>query len=192
MDRISNIVSRRAGSWPSLFASRDKDMLPFSSHPEPKWRSKSLLSNCLYRRVVIWGIVVVVGLSLTLFNPQLSSRSKEVLNMVHLGQGESSLPSQVLENLGLQKQDGKKEDPAPQAGPDSQSPKGEKKEGTKQQDTKGKAKERVKDKSAKKPVGKPVKKPSEKPAEKAEEKSPEKTAEKQIPNDGPRWLQFKQ
>ncbi|KAI1389969.1 uncharacterized protein F4822DRAFT_437092 [Hypoxylon trugodes] len=79
MDRVSSYVSRKSGSFPSLMARKSEVYLPISTKPQPKFRVKALLGHCLYRRVVIWTVVIIFLLSITLFNPRLTSRSRDVL-----------------------------------------------------------------------------------------------------------------
>jgi hypothetical protein len=94
--------------------------LPISNKPKSKLRVKALLGHCLYRRVVIWTIVVIACLSLTLFNPQLNTRSREVLEMVNLGKGEPKEGPEIVTNTGLQKQTGDDEAQAEQVGQDAE------------------------------------------------------------------------
>ncbi|CAJ2502316.1 Uu.00g097100.m01.CDS01 [Anthostomella pinea] len=78
-------------------ARKADDCLPISTTSQrgsspSKFRLKALLSHCLYRRVVIWTIVVIVLLTVSLFNPQLVP-SHKVLDLVHGSMGEAkSIP----------------------------------------------------------------------------------------------------
>ncbi|OTA95040.1 hypothetical protein M434DRAFT_70053 [Hypoxylon sp. CO27-5] len=92
MDRLSNYVSRKSGQYPSLMARKSETYLPVSTKPQSKFRVKALLGHCLYRRVVIWTVVVIILLSVTLFNPRLTTRSRD-----------------IPENIGLQKQESEEE-----------------------------------------------------------------------------------
>jgi len=46
---------------------------------------KVLLGHCLYRRVAIWTVAVVVVMTVTLLHSSLSARSRSVLDLVHGG-----------------------------------------------------------------------------------------------------------
>ncbi|KAI1105342.1 hypothetical protein F4804DRAFT_350861 [Jackrogersella minutella] len=106
MDRISTYVSRKSGSFPSLMARKSEVYLPVTTKPQPKFRVKALLGHCLYRRVVIWTVVIIVLLSITLFNPRLTARSRDVFDLVHGSKSGTKETPHVPENIGLQKQDG--------------------------------------------------------------------------------------
>ncbi|KAI1778135.1 hypothetical protein F4818DRAFT_287546 [Hypoxylon cercidicola] len=109
MDQISNYMSRKSGSFPGLMARKSELCLPVSTKPKPKFRVKALLGHCLYRRVVIWTFVIIVLLSVTLFNPRLTARSRDVLDLVHGSKGVTD-ETQALKIAGVQKQDGDEED----------------------------------------------------------------------------------
>ncbi|KAI0151039.1 hypothetical protein BJ166DRAFT_469545 [Pestalotiopsis sp. NC0098] len=57
--------------------------LPISNKPQPKLRVRTLLGHCLYRRVVIWTILMIVVLSFTFYNRSYHSRN--VLDLVQMG-----------------------------------------------------------------------------------------------------------
>ncbi|KAI1091334.1 hypothetical protein F5B19DRAFT_280395 [Rostrohypoxylon terebratum] len=105
MDRISTYVSRKSGSFPSFMARKSEIYLPVSTKPQPKFRVKALLGHCLYRRVVIWTVVIIVLLSFTLFNPRITARSRDVFDLVHGSKNEAKTIPQLHDNIGLQKQD---------------------------------------------------------------------------------------
>lgn len=106
MDQISSYVSRKSGSFPTLMARKSEAYLPVSTKPQSKFRMKALLGHCLYRRVVIWTVVVIVLLSVTLFNPRLTARSRDVLDLVHGAKGDIKDSHHVAEGTGIQKQQG--------------------------------------------------------------------------------------
>ncbi|KAI0842539.1 hypothetical protein F5Y06DRAFT_306082 [Hypoxylon sp. FL0890] len=83
MDGLSKFVSRKSGQYPSLMGRKSEAYLPVSTKPKPKFRVKALLGHCLYRRVVIWTVVIIVLLSITLFNPRLTTSSRDVFDLVH-------------------------------------------------------------------------------------------------------------
>ncbi|KAI0144137.1 hypothetical protein F4776DRAFT_675683 [Hypoxylon sp. NC0597] len=62
-------------------ARKSETYLPVSTKPQSKFRVKALLGHCLYRRVVIWTVVVIILLSVTLFNPRLTTRSRDVFDL---------------------------------------------------------------------------------------------------------------
>lgn len=106
MDRISSFVPR-SSSWPTFFISgKAEPSLPVFSQPQPKLRVKTLLGHCLYRRVFIWTFVVIACLSITLFNPRLNERSREVFDLMSIGKGQSKSIPTFDEHAGLQVQDG--------------------------------------------------------------------------------------
>lgn len=72
---------------------------------------KALLGHCLYRRVVIWTVVLIVLLSITLFNPKLTARSHDVFDLVHGSRSRVNDAAPTPENLSLQKQDDEERPP---------------------------------------------------------------------------------
>ncbi len=116
MDRISQFVSRKS-SWPSFVAGKYDTHLPVTTKPESKIRVKTLLGHCLYRRVFIWTFIIVICLTITLFNPHLNVRSREVLDLVNLRKGQSKTKPEQEGHTGLHTQDGKDEDKAIQDNP---------------------------------------------------------------------------
>lgn len=90
-------------------ARKSEIYLPVSTKPQPKFRVKALLGHCLYRRVVIWTVVIIILLSFTLFNPRITARSRDVFDLVHGSKTETKSIPQLHDNIGLQKQDGKED-----------------------------------------------------------------------------------
>ncbi|KAI0009928.1 hypothetical protein F4779DRAFT_335176 [Xylariaceae sp. FL0662B] len=105
MERISNLMSRKSGF------SKSEIMLPITTKPQSKFRVTALLGHCLYRRVVIWTIVIIALLSVTLFNPRLTARSRDVLDLVHGTKSEVKTAPAVPDDVGLQKPVGTEEEP---------------------------------------------------------------------------------
>lgn len=105
--------------------------LPISTKPQSKFRVRALLGHCLYRRVVIWTLVIIVLLSITLFNPRIAHRSRNVLEIVQLGQGQTAASEAGnASEFPLQKQDGKQDEERPKINSEDK----EKNENEKQQD----------------------------------------------------------
>ncbi|KAI1820497.1 hypothetical protein F4861DRAFT_522837 [Xylaria intraflava] len=69
---------------------RKRDLyLPTHVNPKTKskFRVRALLGHCLYRRVVIWTVVLFLFLTALLFDPHLTTQSQNVLDMVHGSKG---------------------------------------------------------------------------------------------------------
>lgn len=110
MDKVSNFIQRKSDSLVGVMSRKDDDLfLPVSTKPRARFQVRALLGHCLYRRVVIWTLVVIGLFSITLFNPQIT-QSRNVLDLVQLGKGEIPV-SQASKIDGtdahLVKQDGK-------------------------------------------------------------------------------------
>jgi hypothetical protein len=88
MEKVSSFILRKSDSLPSLLPRKEEDFLPTSTKPQPRFRVRQLLGHCLYRRVVIWTLVVIVLLSITLFNPRITHTPQNVLDLVQLGKGQ--------------------------------------------------------------------------------------------------------
>ncbi|KAJ8130185.1 hypothetical protein O1611_g3445 [Lasiodiplodia mahajangana] len=89
MEKISGFVIRKSGP----FSTRQTDAcLPThtSTKPRPKFQVKALLGHCLYRRVVIWTLSIFALLTVVLFDPHLTTQSRNVLRVVH--GSKSSIP----------------------------------------------------------------------------------------------------
>lgn len=112
MERVSHFILEKSDSVSSYMSGKSEIALPVSTKPQARFRVRAVLGHCLYRRVVIWTIVVIFLLSVTLFNPRIGTRPRDVLDLVHLGQGTSSdasLRKQPSDQTSLQKQDGDNE-----------------------------------------------------------------------------------
>ncbi|KAI1355226.1 hypothetical protein F5Y01DRAFT_328081 [Xylaria sp. FL0043] len=105
MDKISDFVTRNSGSF--SMARKVDVSLPLHTDPKPrtKFQVRALLGHCLYRRVVIWIIMVFALLTLMIFDPRLSTRSRNVLDMVHGSKVLIKEPPRPVENVLLQNQD---------------------------------------------------------------------------------------
>ncbi|KAM0808978.1 hypothetical protein AB5N19_09321 [Seiridium cardinale] len=111
MEKVSNYMLRKSDSFPSIMTRKQEIFLPISTKPQPKLRVRALLGHCLYRRVVIWTLVVIALLSFTLFNPRLTSSSRNVLDLVQMGKSDIpaiKAPTNLEETVAtLVKQSGK-------------------------------------------------------------------------------------
>ncbi|KAH9906722.1 hypothetical protein F4778DRAFT_593419 [Xylariomycetidae sp. FL2044] len=92
MEQISNFFSRKSGSFPNLMTRKSEIYLPVTTKPKSRFQVKAVLSHCLYRRVVIWTVVVIILVSVSLLNPRLAKESREVFDFV---QGSKERPKEV-------------------------------------------------------------------------------------------------
>lgn len=184
MEKVSNFILRKSDSFPTIM--REKEIfLPMSTKPQSKLRVRALLGHCLYRRVVVWGLVAVALLSITLFNPQLTHRSKNVLDLVQIVKADVpaiKVPSNLEETVAaLVKQSGQgnDEEPAKQSKNDNeeQIPVKESSDSSKDKSGEKSALETTEDKPRKDKSG--------------EKSSKKKHKQKPKPN-GPHWLDYKQ
>jgi hypothetical protein len=107
IDRISGFVIRKSGSFSTTIARKSDVGLPIhtSTKPRPKFQVKALLGHCLYRRVVIWTLTIFALLTVFLFNPHLTTRSRNVLHIVHGSNGLTQAKPIATENIVFQNQD---------------------------------------------------------------------------------------
>lgn len=106
METISDFVVRTSGSFSTAIARKSDVSLPMhtDAKPRPKFQVKALLGHCLYRRVVIWTTIVFALLTVVIFDPRLTTQSRNVLHYVH---GSKSLVKEApntAENILLQNQ----------------------------------------------------------------------------------------
>lgn len=59
MERPS-FVSRSSSSLSSILSVDEKPLLPHPAHHKSKFRIRALLGHCLYRRVILWCVAVLV------------------------------------------------------------------------------------------------------------------------------------
>ncbi|KAL2268710.1 hypothetical protein VTJ83DRAFT_3556 [Remersonia thermophila] len=91
-------MAMERSSLASLFAGKDTYLLPFAvkAHQNTKFRIRTLLSHCLYRRVIFWGIVIValLCLSLTTTSRGDTLRRARLLELTkqHGGEDAGSIP----------------------------------------------------------------------------------------------------
>ncbi|KAI8633811.1 hypothetical protein F5Y19DRAFT_462080 [Xylariaceae sp. FL1651] len=112
MDRISEFMSRKSGSFSAVMARKSDIYLPTNTNTKPKSNIpvKALLGHCLYRRVVIWTVIVIVLVTGTLFHPHLTAHSRNVLDLVHSSKGATKEVPNIAEDIPLQKPDSINED----------------------------------------------------------------------------------
>lgn len=81
--------------------------LPTHANPKPrtKFQVRALLGHCLYRRVVIWVVMIFVLLTIILFDPRLTTQSRNVLDIVHGSKVLIKEPPSTAENVLLQNYD---------------------------------------------------------------------------------------
>ncbi|KAI1425708.1 hypothetical protein F5Y12DRAFT_356107 [Xylaria sp. FL1777] len=85
MEKIADFMTRNSGSFSNAMARKNDVSLPMHANPKPitKFQVKALLGHCLYRRVVIWVAMIFVLLTLIIFDPRLTTQSRNVFDIVH-------------------------------------------------------------------------------------------------------------
>ncbi|KAI1336886.1 hypothetical protein F5Y15DRAFT_190121 [Xylariaceae sp. FL0016] len=107
MGWLSDFRSPRSGSSSTCLTFKDEMHLPVTTKSQSKFKVKTLLGHCLYRRVVIWTVLIIILLTISLFNPQITTKSRNVLDMVQGSKGETATPPKMVGDVGLQRQDSK-------------------------------------------------------------------------------------
>ncbi|ORY68768.1 uncharacterized protein BCR38DRAFT_455643 [Pseudomassariella vexata] len=175
MDKVSSFFLRKPDSFSGLMSRKSEVYLPITSKPQPKFRVRALLGHCLYRRVVLWTLIVIVLLSVTLFNPRITQRHN-VLDLVHVGVGEvAESKAEQTGDLSLTKQDGKNDADERPMKLDEEHNDDEQSENKSESTSEDKERE---------------KKKKEKGKDKQKEKEQAKEKEKEKLN-GPHWLRYK-
>ncbi|KAI0479597.1 hypothetical protein F4859DRAFT_529773 [Xylaria cf. heliscus] len=107
MDKISDFMTRRSGSFSAAMARKNDLYLPTHTNTKPrtKFQVRALLGHCLYRRVVVWTVFFLVLLTVAVFDPRFTAQSRNVLDIVHGGRDTVKEISSSLENIPLQNQD---------------------------------------------------------------------------------------
>ncbi|GAW17072.1 hypothetical protein ANO14919_065220 [Xylariales sp. No.14919] len=107
MDKISGFMSRKSGPFPNVMARKSEVLLPIHTDTKPraKFQVRALLGHCLYRRVVIWIGMIFMLLILVLFDPHLTTKSRNVLDIVHGSKALVKDPPSNPQNVLLQNQD---------------------------------------------------------------------------------------
>ncbi|KAI0134078.1 hypothetical protein BJ170DRAFT_183727 [Xylariales sp. AK1849] len=120
MDNVKTILRKSSNSISSVMSQKEDILLPMSTKPAPKLRVRTVLGHCLYRRVVIWTLVVIALLSITLFNPRITHNTRNVLDLVQLGKSEIH-GTKAADDARFQKQDGQDSgEKQPNQSPDGQ------------------------------------------------------------------------
>lgn len=90
MERPSFLPNGRLRSFSNYFYNEDKLLLPLPGHPKAKVRVRALLGHCLYRRVILWTVAVIVILGLALTSSGGQRRRERLLAFVEHYQGGDS------------------------------------------------------------------------------------------------------
>jgi hypothetical protein len=86
MDNASFLSRSGPIALSSIFTNEQKILLPLPAHQKPRLRVRALLSHCLYRRVLLWTVGVLVLLCLILTQGGARLRSDRFLNLVEYQQ----------------------------------------------------------------------------------------------------------
>ena len=87
---------RKSNSFSSMISGKNEIFLPVTTKTSSRFRLRQILGHCLYRRVVIWTLLIIVLLSLTFFNPQFRQRTpKDVLGLVQMGNAQVPAQGQL-------------------------------------------------------------------------------------------------
>lgn len=89
MGRFLDFLLVSFDSSPTTMARKGDVYLPMytDTRPRTKFKVKALLGHCLYRRVVIWAIIVFAFLALLLVDSHIPTSSRNVLDIVHGSKG---------------------------------------------------------------------------------------------------------
>jgi hypothetical protein len=90
MERVSCLPRSKSDSISSVASKSEKDLLPLPVSQQPKIRVRALLGHCLYRRVIIWSLTVLLLLCLTLFTSGVKTGRGRILDLVDWRKGESN------------------------------------------------------------------------------------------------------
>jgi hypothetical protein len=90
------MVARKGGAYLPTHVNAD---------PKSKIQVTALLGHCLYRRVVICSIVVILLLVGILYQPGLTEQSRNVLHLVHGSKGVIAEVTNIVEPIPLQIQE---------------------------------------------------------------------------------------
>ncbi|KAK5628645.1 hypothetical protein RRF57_004360 [Xylaria bambusicola] len=106
MDKISDYM-RKSGSFSSTMGRRGDVSLPMHIDAKPRttFQLRALLGHCLYRRVVIWIVLIVVLLTSLIFKPRWTTQSRNVLDIAHGNKVLVKEPFTTAGNVVLQNQD---------------------------------------------------------------------------------------
>ncbi|KAK3296875.1 uncharacterized protein B0H64DRAFT_111785 [Chaetomium fimeti] len=82
MERPS-LISRSSSSLSNLLSKDEKPLLPHSVRERPKLRVRTVLSHCLYRRLILWAVAALLLLSLALTSSKSGLRRERLLDLVN-------------------------------------------------------------------------------------------------------------
>jgi hypothetical protein len=80
MERPS-FVSRSSSSLSSFLSSDEKPLLPHPAHQKSRFRIRTLLGHCLYRRVILWCAAGLVLLCFALSTRKSGLRRQRLLDL---------------------------------------------------------------------------------------------------------------
>jgi hypothetical protein len=89
MERTSPCIRQKCGT-PCFFHTKQDFLLPPPGYRQPKIRVRTLLSHCLYRRVIIWTIVLLLLSCLTVYSSGglVQATTDDILDPVEFSEGE--------------------------------------------------------------------------------------------------------
>ncbi|KAK4138788.1 hypothetical protein BT67DRAFT_446813 [Trichocladium antarcticum] len=91
MDQPSFLSRSGPIALSNIFNTEQKILLPLPAHQKPRLRVRALLSHCLYRRVILWTVGILVLLCILLTQGGARLRGDRFLNLVEYQQdGEDS------------------------------------------------------------------------------------------------------
>ncbi|KAI1133438.1 hypothetical protein F5Y10DRAFT_87984 [Nemania abortiva] len=107
IEKMSGFVIRKSSAFSTAITRQSDVCLPTHTNtkPRPKFQVKALLGHCLYRRVVIWTLSIFALLTIVLFDPRLTTQSRNVLRVVHGNKGRLHEPPVTTQNIIFQNQD---------------------------------------------------------------------------------------
>jgi hypothetical protein len=85
-DSFSSILSTLSGK-DGQDGKDERHYLPAPAHSKSTIRVRALLGHCLYRRVIIWSVTILVLTCLTLFTGGVRTRHGRILDLVDFRKG---------------------------------------------------------------------------------------------------------
>lgn len=89
MELIARLTKGKPYTFPLFSPSKDGYLAPYPSPTQrhPKIRVRTFFTHCLYRRVLLWTVAVLVILSLTLFSGGFRAGHGRLLDLVDFRKG---------------------------------------------------------------------------------------------------------
>ena len=90
MERISPFLRQKCGS-PRFFPVKHDFLLPPPGYRQPKIRVRTLLGHCLYRRLIIWTVTLLLLICLTVYSSAaalLSTSTGGILELIEFSRGD--------------------------------------------------------------------------------------------------------